>query len=130
LRADTTLATLLGNSNIREGLAGRSSVYPYIVFAISPNVAFDTPLIANCGLQVDIWDKPIDGLSSRIFEIRGRLIKLLDQHDFFLDGNEAKGIRIFLDSMGIIFYDPDDEFIRHLIMLFTLRFIRCGDLVY
>ena len=34
LRADTTLTDLMGNSNIREGLANRSDTYPYIVYAI------------------------------------------------------------------------------------------------
>jgi len=131
LRADTVLTNdLMGNSNVHEGLAGRSSDYPYIVFAINPEINPNTPLIANCDFQVDIWDRPDDGLTSRIFEIRGRLIKLLDQYDFILDGNEAKGIRIFLDSMGIILRDPDDEFIQHMVMLFTLRFVRKEDLVY
>lgn len=130
LRADTTLTDLMGNSNIHEGLAGRSSDYPYIVFALSPGINPDTPLIANCSFQVDIWDKPTTGLTSRIFEIRGQLIKLLDQHTFTLDGDEAKGIRIFLDSMGIILRDPDDEFIQHMITGWTLRFVRSGDLVY
>ncbi len=130
LRADITLIDLLGNYNIHEGLAHRSSDYPYIVFALSPEISPDTPLVADCSFQTDIWDKPADGLTSRIFEIRGRLIKLLDQHTFILDGNEAKGIRIFLDSMGVILRDPDDEFIQHMVTGWSLRFIRSGDLVY
>ena len=130
LRADTTLTGLMSNSNIHEGLAGRSSNYPYIVFAISPEINHNTPIIANCSFQVDVWDKPAGGLTSRIFEIRGRLIRLLDQHTFALDGDEAKGIRIYLDSMGIILRDPDDEFLQHMITVWTLRFVRKEDLVY
>lgn len=131
LRADTILTSdLMGNSNIREGLAGRSDNYPYIVYAINPSISPDTPIVADCDFQVDIWDRPDNKLTTRICEIRGRLIKLLDQHVFILDGNEAKGIRVYLDSMGPILRDPDDEFIQHIVMLFTLRFIRNKDLVY
>jgi len=131
LKGDTILTKdLMGNSNISEGLSFRSDDYPYIVFAIDPSIASDTPVIANCGFQVDIWDRPDSKLTTRIFEIRGRLIKLLDQHTFTLSGNEAKGIRIHLDSMGFIQRDPDDEFIQHIVMLLTLRFIRNEDLVY
>ena len=131
LRADTaTLIDLMGNSNIREGLAFRSDDYPYIVFAIDPSINSDTPVIANCGFQVDIWDKPDNKLTTRIFEIRGRLIELLDQHTFALDGGEAKGIRVYLDGMGFIQRDPDDEFIQHIVTIWTLRYVRSGDLVY
>lgn len=130
LRADTTLTDLMGNFNVREGLANRSDEYPYIVYAIDPNITPDTPVIANCGFQIDIWDKPDNNLTTRIFEIRGRLVKLLDQHMFTLDGDEAKGIRVYLDSMGFVLRDPDDEFIKHIVMLFTLRYVRSGDLVY
>jgi len=130
LRDDGDLTDLMGNLNIREGLAFRSDNYPYVVYAIDPTIAPDTPVIANCGFQVDIWDKPDNKLTTRIYEIRGRLIKLLDQHLFTLDGDEAKGIRVYLDSMGFIQKDPDDEFIQHVVMLLTLRFVRNRDLVY
>lgn len=130
LRADTTLTDLMGNSNIREGLASRSDDYPYIVFAIDPNILPDTPVMANCSFQVDIWDRPDNKLTTRIYEIRGRLIKLLDQHMLALDGSEAKGIRIYLDSMGFIQRDPDDEFIQHMVTTWSLRFARSEDLVY
>ena len=36
LKADTTLTDLMGNSNIREGLAFRSDTYPYIRYDINP----------------------------------------------------------------------------------------------
>lgn len=130
LRANTTLTDLLGNSNISEGLAGRSDVYPYIVFAINPGVSPDTPIVVSCDLQIDIWDKPDNGLTTRIFRTRGQLIKLLDQHTFTLDGNEAKGIRIYLNSMGVIIRDPDDEFVLHMVTTWSLRFVRNEDLVY
>jgi hypothetical protein len=130
LRADTTLTDLMGNSNVREGLAFRSDDYPYIVYAINPNIPSNTPVIANCNFQTDIWDRPDSKLTNRIYEIRGRLIKLLDQHTFTLDGSEAKGIRVYLDSSGIILRDPDDEFIQHIVMTYTLRYTRSEDLVY
>lgn len=130
LRADTTLTDLMGNNNIREGLANRSDIYPYIVYAINPDVSFDTPIIVNCDLQVDIWDKPNTGLTTRIFEIRNRLVKLLDRHTFTLDGGEAKGLRIYLNSMGFVMRDPEVEFVQHMIMLFTLRYVRSEDLVF
>ena len=130
LKADATLIGLMGNSNIREGLAFRGDTYPYVLYDINPNILSDTPVVVNCDFQVDIWNRPDNGLTTEIYEIRGRLIKLLDQHTFSLDGNEAKGIRVYLNAMGPIFRDPDDEFIQHLVMLFTLRFIRSGDLVY
>ena len=130
LKADTTLTTLLGNNNIREGLANRSDTYPYIVFAVNPSVNFDTPIVVDCDLQIDVWDKPNNNLTTRIFEIRSRLIKLLDQHTFALDGGEAKGLRIYLNSMGIILRDPDVEFVQHLVMLLSLRYLRSEDLVF
>lgn len=130
LRADTTLTDLMGNSNIQEGLAVRSDTFPYIVYALDPSITPDTPVVANCGFQLDIWDKPTNGLTTRIFEVRGRLVKLLDQHTFTLDGGEAKGIRVYLDSMGPVLRDPDVEFLFHIVMLCTLRYVRSGDLVY
>lgn len=130
LREDTILTDLMGNLNVREGLANRSDVYPYIVYSINPDVNFETPIIVNSDLQVDIWDKPSTGLTTRIFEIRGRLIKILDQHTFTLDGGEAEGLRIYLNSMGFVMRDPDVEFVQHMIMLCTLRYVRSEDLVY
>jgi len=131
LRADTTLTDdLMGNSNIHEGLSYRSKVFPYVIFAINPDIDLETPVVVDCDLQVDVWDKPDNGLTTRIFGIRNRLIKLLDQHTFTLTGDEAKGIRIYLNSMGFVQRDPDNEFVMHIIMLFTLRYIRSEDLVY
>lgn len=135
---DNDLTTLMGNTNINEGLAGRSDVYPYIVYAVDPHVPPETPVVADCGFQVDIWDRPEDNLTVRIYEIRGRLIKLLDQHILALyedvskemTGEEAQGIRIYLNSMGVILRDPDDEFVQHIVTIWTLRFIRSEDLVY
>ena len=129
LRTDTILTTdLMGNTNISVGLANRSATYPYIVFDINPDISFDTPIVVDCDLQVDIWNS--SSLTTQIFEIRNRLIKLLDQHDFTLDGGEAKGLRIYLNSMGFVLRDPDVEFVQHIIMLFTLRYVRNEDLVY
>lgn len=130
LRGKEPLTELLGNQNISEGLANRSNDYPYIVFAINPEISPDTPVIVSCDLQIDIWDKPDSGLTTRIFEIRGQLIKSLDQYTFVLEGGEAKGIRIYADSMGFVLRDPDDEFIQHMVTTWTLRFVRSGDLAY
>jgi len=130
LRADTTLTTLMGNSNIQAGLAYRSKVFPYIVFALNPEVNFETSIVVNCDFQVDIWDKPDNGVTTRIYAIRNRLIKLLDKHTFSLDSDEAKGIRIYLNSLGIVLRDPDTEFVLHAIMLSSLRYIRNEDLIY
>ena len=131
LREDTILTDdLLGNNNIRVGLANRSDVYPYVVFDINPDVNFDTPIVVNSDLQVDIWNKPDNHLTTQIYGIRNRLIKLLDQHAFALDEGEAKGLRIYLNSMGFVGRDPDVEFVQHIIMLFSLRYIRSEDLVY
>lgn len=131
LRADTTLTDdLMENNNIRVGLANRSDQYPYIVFDINPDIALDTPVVVDCDLQFDIWNKPDNHLTTQIYEIRGRLIKLLDQYTFTLTGEEAKGLRIYLNSMGFVLRDPDVEFVQHIIMLFTLRYVRSEDLVY
>ena len=130
LRADTALTDLMGNSDISEGLAGRSDEYPYIVFAMNPEIARDIPIIVSCDLQVDIWDRPDSGLTTRIFAIREQLIKLLDLHTIILSGEEAKGIRIYANSMGFVLRDPDDEFVQHMITTWTLRFVRNKDLVY
>jgi len=130
LNADVTLTNTLGNPSVSEGLAGRSNVYPYIVFGINPTINPDAPVIVSGDLQIDIWDRPDSGLTTRIFEIRCQLIKLLDLHTIVLGGEEAKGIRIYADSMGFVLHDPDDEFVQHMIMLFTLRYVRSEDLVY
>jgi len=129
LRTDEELAIFMGNSNIHEGLASRSSEYPYIVFAINPSLTPDTPVIVKCDFQIDIWDKPDNNLTTRINEIRGRLVLLLDQHIFILSGGEAKGIRTYLDSYGIILRDPDAEFVQHMVTLWSLRFVRSVDLL-
>ena len=130
LNDDVTLTGTLGNPGVSEGLASRADDYPYIVFAMNPTVNPDTPIIVSCDLQIDIWDKPDSGLTTRIFEIRSQLIKLLDLHTFALDGDEAKAIRIYADSMGFVLKDPDDEFVQHMITTWSLRFIRNSDLVY
>jgi len=130
LRADTTLTDLMENSNISEGLAGRSDEYPYIVFGMNPEIDRNTPIIVSCDLQVDIWNRPSTGLTTQIYEIRGRLVKLLDMHTIALSGGEAKGVRIYANSMGFVLRDPDDEFVQHMITTWTLRFVRSEDLVY
>jgi hypothetical protein len=130
LRNDSELASIMGNTNIREGLATRSEDYPYIVFSISPTILVDTPVIANCDLQIDIWDKADNGSTEKIYETKGRLIKLLDCKTLSLDGGEVKGARIFLDSTSEVLRDPDEEFVLHVATLWTLRFVRSEDLVY
>jgi hypothetical protein len=120
----------MGNTNIMEGLARRSEDYPYIVFSVTPSIVAGTPAIVNCDLQIDVWDKPDNGLTETIYETKGRLIKLLDCKTLSLNGEEAKGIRIFLDSTSEVLRDPDEEFVLHVVTLWTLRFVRNEDLVY
>jgi hypothetical protein len=127
---DTTLINLLGNTNIREGFSARFDDFPYIIFFIDPSINMESVVVANCGLQIDIWDKPTDGLTSTIYEIRSRLIALFDNKIFKLDGGEVKAIRTYLDNPGFVFYDPDEEFVLHMVMGFTLKYFRSADLNY
>ncbi|MBA7577882.1 hypothetical protein ES708_19738 [subsurface metagenome] len=50
------------------------------------------------------------------------MIWLMDLNEFTPSGAEAKGVRIFFDSSDMI--EEEEEFIRHLVILFTVKYIR------
>jgi hypothetical protein len=124
LRADDTLegnlAGIMGNKNIRVGRALRSDVFPYITFGIRPFVDPLMPLLGTGTLEIHLWDK--HSLTTRVNNMRDRLIKLMDLHEFPISGEEAKGVRIFFDSSDMI--EEEEEFIRHLVVLCTVKYIR------
>ena len=124
LRVDKTLpgnlAGIMGNKNIRVGRALRSDVFPYITFGIRPFVDPLMPLLGTGTLEIHLWDK--SSLTTRVNSMRDRLIWLMDLHEFTLSGEEAKGVRIFFDSSDMI--DEEEEFIRHLVILCTVKYIR------
>jgi len=120
LRADETLVGIMGNNNIRVGRALRSDVFPYITFGIRPFVDPLMPLLGTGTLETHLWDK--GGLMTRVNNMRDRLIKLMDLHEFPISGEEAKGVRIFFDSSDMI--EEEEEFIQHLVILWTVKYIR------
>jgi len=124
LRADKTLpdnlAGIMGNNNIRVGRALRSDVFPYITFGIRPFVDPLMPLLGTGTLETHLWDK--SSLMTRVNNMRNRLIWLMDLHEFTLSGDEAKGVRIFFDSSDMI--EEEEEFIQHLVILYTVKYIR------
>jgi len=124
LRDDKTLpgnlAGIMGNKNIRVGRALRSDVFPYITFGIRPFVDPLMPLLGTGTLEIHLWDK--HSLTTRVNNMRDRLIWLMDLHEFPLLGEEAKGVRIFFDSSDMI--EEEEEFIRHLVILCTVKYIR------
>jgi len=124
LRADNTaegnLVEIMGNNNIRVGRALRSDVFPYITFGIRPFVDPLMPLLGTGTLETHLWDK--SSLMTRINNMRDRLIKLMDLHEFSLSGEEAKGVRIFFDSSDMI--EEEEEFIRHLVILYSVKYVR------
>ncbi|GAH09110.1 unnamed protein product, partial [marine sediment metagenome] len=71
-------------------------------------------------LEFHLWDK--NSLMTRINNMRDRLIWLMDLHEFSLTEAEAKGVRIFFDSSDMI--EEEEEFIQHLVLLFTCKYIR------
>jgi len=120
LKADDPLEEIMGNRNIRIGRALRSDVFPYIVFGLRPFVDPLMPLLGTGTLEVHLWDK--NELLTRVYEMRDRMIKLLDLHVFSLSGGEAEGVRIFFDSSDMI--EDETEFIQHLVILYTVKYIR------
>jgi len=46
----------------------------------------------------------------------------MDLHEFTLLGEEAKGVRTFFDSSDMI--EEEEEFIQHLVILYTVKYIR------
>jgi len=124
LRADDTaegnLVGIMGNKNIRVGRALRSDVFPYITFGIRPFVDPLMPLLGTGTLETHLWDK--HSLMTRVNNMRDRLIWLMDLHEFSLSKEEAKGVRIFFDSSDMI--EEEEEFIRHLVILCTVKYIR------
>ncbi|GAH51120.1 unnamed protein product, partial [marine sediment metagenome] len=58
----------------------------------------------------------------RVNNMRDRLIWLMDLHEFTLTGAEAEGVRTFFDSSDMI--EEEEEFIQHLVILFTVKYIR------
>lgn len=124
LRADNSLPDnlvgIMGNNNIRVGRALRSDVFPYITFGIRPFVDPLMPLLGTGTLEIHLWDK--SNLMTRVNKMRDRLIWLMDLHEFTLSGEEAKGVRMFFDSSDMI--DEEEEFIQHLVILCTVKYIR------
>jgi len=124
--ADTELTDTMENSNIRVGIGVRSDDFPYIVYDVDISVAKDTPLVGTGKLEMHLWDK--NPLTTRINEMRGKVIKLLDCIELTLSGGEAKGVRIFWDNSGKI--ADITEHIQHVVLLFTIKLIRSGDINY
>jgi len=124
LRADDTLegnlAGIMGNNNINVGRALRSDTFPYVTFGIRPFVDPLMPLLGTGTLETHLWYK--GGLRTRINGMRNRLIWLMDLHAFTLSGEEAKGVRIFFDSSDMI--EEEEEFMQHLVILYTVKYIR------
>jgi len=119
------LAGIMENSNIRVGRALRSDVFPYITFGIRPFVDPLMPLLGTGTLEFHLWDK--NSLMTRINNMRDRLIWLMDLHEFPISGEEAKGVRIFFDSSDMI--EEEEEFIRHLVVLCTVKYIRRTNII-
>jgi len=123
---DSDLIELLGNNNIRVDIGARSDEYPYIVFNVDISVGVGTPLVGIGRLEMHLWDS--NPLTTRVNEMRGRIVKLLDCSELILDGGEAKGIRIFWDNSLKV---PDSvENIQHIVLLFSVKLIRSIDLNY
>jgi len=120
---DNPVGGIMGNKNIRIGRALRSDIFPYITFGIRFFVNPLMPLLGTGTLETHLWDK--NNLTSRVYEMRDRLIKLLDLRDFALSGEEAKGVRIFLDSSDMI--EEEEEFIQHMVILWTVKYIRSAE---
>ena len=124
LLADSTLISTMGNSNIRVGEGIRSDSFPYMSYSIKGSIDVASGIIMGGIIEFHLWDKK--DLTDRIYEMRGRIIKILDKEMFVLSGGEAKGVRLYYDSDVMI---PDDgEFIRHIAILFTIKYLRSGDL--
>jgi hypothetical protein len=121
LLADTELATLLGNSNIRVDTLTRSDTFPYIRFDIDSRAkdAGDTPVMRGV-LTVDIWDKNVLG-TQKVSDISERLVQLLS-FKTFSNQEKAKGIRIFFESFQRV--ADTEEFIYHIVLLFSVEYIR------
>jgi len=114
------LTVVMGNNNIRVGRALRSDTFPYVTFGIRSFVDPLMPLLGTGTLEIHLWDK--HSLTTRINNMRDKLIWLMDLHEFTLSGEEAKGVRIFFDSSDMI--EEEEEFIRHLVILCTVKYIR------
>jgi len=125
LRADEALVGIMGNNNIQVGRALRSDVFPYITFGIRPFVDPLMPLLGTGTLEIHLWDK--HSLTTRINNMRDRLIKLMDLHEFTLSGEEAKGVRVFFDSSDMI--EEEEEFIQHLVILCSVKYIRRTNII-
>jgi len=124
LLADSTLISTMGNSNIRVGEGIRSDNFPYMSYSIKGSIDMESGIIMGGIVEFHLWDKK--SLTDRIHEMRGQIIKLLDKQIFQLTGGEAKGVRLYYDSDVMI--RDDVEFIRHIAILFTIKYIRRGDL--
>lgn len=124
LLADSTLVSTMGNSNIRVGEGIRSDDFPYMSYSIKGSIDVASGIIMSGIVEFHLWDKK--DLTDRIHEMRGRIIKILDKQIFQLTGGEAKGVRLYYDNDVMV---PDDvEFIRHIAILFTIKYVRSGDL--
>lgn len=114
------LTVVMENDNIRVGRALRSDVFPYVTFEIRPFIDPLMPVLGTGTLEIHLWDKK-DKID-RIYEMRDKVIKLLDLHEFVLGDQEAKGVRTFFDSSDMI--EEEEEFIQHMVLLFTCKYIR------
>jgi len=124
---DNNLVGIMENKNIRVGRALRSDVFPYITFGIRPFVDPLMPLLGTGTLEIHLWDK--HSLTTRINKMRDRLIWLMDLHEFPISAEEgekkaAEGVRVFFDSSDMIEEEEEEEFIQHLVILYTVKYIR------
>lgn len=124
LTTDATLQGFMGGA-VRLGFqwAGQDEAPPYLQCAISVAPIAPAEAVVEGTYTLTIWDHY--GNAGRVFDIRARLIALLDNRLFDTDTGEATDVRIFWRGDQPV-PEPEPDWWGHEIT-FSLRYVRAGE---
>lgn len=71
--------------------AHKESPYPYVVYTLDDSNSFDS--VEDFVLEIDAWDKPIDGSTFVLEELIGDIDKVLNYSTVFRDGRSYRFYR-------------------------------------
>ena len=120
LTQDPTLQQIMGgNVRMRLVWAQPDEPFPYLVYRLDM-APVDSSGMSRATLWLDLWD--MGSTATRIYQMRSRVVELLEGWVFDTSGGEARSARLRLDSSGFVPEEAPD--IWHMATLWTIRFWR------
>lgn len=117
LRDDVELNDIMGDVRITNVWASPDAEFPYLVYRLN-TMPQDPPIVTQGTLTLDIWD--YQQTATRLYEMRRRIIELLDQQRF--ENDDCGVIRLF---KGMDMDIPEDtQYVWHRTIDFRVRYTR------